>query len=289
MSSDTKDINDVSSQSKPTTNPELTDVERHSWRNWFLLVAILLVATVSFVMALTPLLNERLVNPWPWAKTDLALLVSLSFAVLIFVVHLTQQQRQLVAARKYSQQMQEKASEQTRRHYNRLFTLFNVGGIMGSETKPQTVFDRITEKCMDIFECQQASLRTLDAKTKKLTLRAICHSKNIPNPEEQKVAVEKIAAWVAANHEALLLGPDVDLGLFPGFDLDTEPVSALAVPILVEQELIGVLSVSSEENAGEYDEEDMRALQLFAENAGTWIRYAEQADRARQRFPSIYC
>ena len=49
--------------------PELADVERHSWRNWFLLVVVLLVATVALITALPPLLSERQVNPWPWVKT----------------------------------------------------------------------------------------------------------------------------------------------------------------------------------------------------------------------------
>jgi hypothetical protein len=289
MLSITRETNEASSQIKPTVAPELTDVERHSWRNWFLLVTILLLATVAFITALPPLLSERLVNPWPWVKTDLVLLVGLSLAVLIFVVYLTQQQRKLVAAQRHLQRMQEKTSERTRRHYDRLFALFNVGGIMGSETNPQIVFDRITDKCIDIFDCQQASLRILDSKTKELMLQSIRHSNSAKNPDEQQIAGEKIASWVAANRESLLLGPDIDLGMFPGFDLDAEPVSALAVPILVEQELVGVLSMSSDESEDDYDEEDLRALQLFAENAGTWIRYTEQADRVKQRFPSIYC
>ena len=58
--------------------------------------------------------------------------------------------------------------------------------------------------------------------------------------------------------------------------------AAMVVPIMVRDELVGVLNISSRAPNTTYAEEDMRALEVFAENAGTCIRQAERAEWMRQ-------
>jgi GAF domain-containing protein len=54
------------------------------------------------------------------------------------------------------------------------------------------------------------------------------------------------------------------------------------VPIMVRDELVGVLNISSRATETIYFEEDLRALEVFAENAGTCIRQAERSEWMRQ-------
>ncbi len=56
----------------------------------------------------------------------------------------------------------------------------------------------------------------------------------------------------------------------------------MVVPIVLRDELVGVLNVSSQSEEVDYDEEDVRALEVFAENVGTCIRHTQQADWMRQ-------
>jgi GAF domain-containing protein len=58
--------------------------------------------------------------------------------------------------------------------------------------------------------------------------------------------------------------------------------AAMVVPIMVRDELVGVLNISSRAPHTIYMEEDLRALEVFAENAGTCIRQAERSEWMRQ-------
>jgi len=61
-----------------------------------------------------------------------------------------------------------------------------------------------------------------------------------------------------------------------------ESQPAIVVPIQVRDEMVGVINIASEKPGSTYDEEDLRALQVFAENVGSCIRHAEQAEWMRQ-------
>jgi GAF domain-containing protein len=75
----------------------------------------------------------------------------------------------------------------------------------------------------------------------------------------------------------------VDPGRYPGFRPKGEQITAaMVVPIEARGELIGVLNASSRTENHEYTEEDLQALQVFAEHAGIACRHAEQADWMRQ-------
>ena len=64
--------------------------------------------------------------------------------------------------------------------------------------------------------------------------------------------------------------------------------ATILVPIMVRDELVGVLNISSRAPGTTYDEEDLRALEVFAENAGTCIRQAERAEWMRQTIERIH-
>jgi GAF domain-containing protein len=57
--------------------------------------------------------------------------------------------------------------------------------------------------------------------------------------------------------------------------------AAMVVPVILRDELVGVINVSSRNGQVEFDHDDVRALQAFAENVGAAIRHAEQAEWMR--------
>ena len=56
----------------------------------------------------------------------------------------------------------------------------------------------------------------------------------------------------------------------------------MVVPIILRDELVGVLNVSSRSHKVNYDKTDLKALEVFAENVGSCIRHTEQATWMRQ-------
>jgi GAF domain-containing protein len=79
---------------------------------------------------------------------------------------------------------------------------------------------------------------------------------------------------------------DRDPSKYPG--LDAKPgLAAMVVPILIQGVLVGVLNVSQRSGTADYDNEDLKALQVFAENVGTRIRHAQEIRTLLQRIDQL--
>ena len=149
-------------------------LEHLSWRNWLLVVGVLIVTTVGLITALPPLLSVRVTSPWPWAKTDLALLVTYSLVILALAGYLTQQHRKVIIMRRRLHSFGDDAYEHIKRNSTRLYGLLNVSHIMSAEMNLQNVFDHITKVCVETFVCNQASLMLFDKAAQELRVRSAC-------------------------------------------------------------------------------------------------------------------
>ena len=90
---------------------ERSNIYRKTWRNWTILVSVLLLTSIGLATAIPPLLSERITSPWPWMKTDTVLLVGLSLILLTFIAYMTQQQSQVLYMHKRLQQLQSETDE----------------------------------------------------------------------------------------------------------------------------------------------------------------------------------
>jgi signal transduction protein with GAF and PtsI domain len=153
---------------------------------------------------------------------------------------------------------------------------------MGSETDIQSIFDTITKMCVETFLCRRASLMLVDKNTQELVVRSVYGtvSKDIIDMR-QKIG-EGIAGWVATHRKALFLGDSSDFEKYPELKgIDASIHSAMVVPIILRDDVVGVLNVSTDITDIKYDMEDLEALQVFAGNAGACIRHKEHVDWLR--------
>ncbi|MBN2184650.1 MAG: GAF domain-containing protein [Candidatus Krumholzibacteriota bacterium] len=262
--------------------PDIISLERHSWRNWFLLATISILTTAGLVTAIPPLLDERIVDPWPWVKTDLVLLVGLSLLVMAFIGYLTQQQRRVSNVLKHLQQLREERADHIHQNSVRAYALLNVSHIMGSETDLQSIFDTITKMCVEAFICRRASLMLVDKDTQELVVRSVSGTATKDIIDMRQKIGEGIAGWVATHRKALFLGGPSDLDKYPELKgIDPSLRSAMVVPIMLRDDVVGVLNVSTDMADIKYDMDDLKALQVFAGNAGACIRHREHADWLR--------
>lgn len=259
-----------------------TRLHRSSYINWFLITTVVLLTAVSMVSVLPPVLNDRLVSYWIFSKPQMMVIVGLSLT-LILLAGLAQQQRYLNALRMQFEANQKAERERAERHTARLYALLNVGRVMVAQNDLQTVFDSITRLCCDAFACDQASLMLLDPDAEMLQVRAVS-GKAVPDGvlgAKQPVG-KGVAGWVAQKREPLLLKHGDPSSDNPGLELRKKDLSAaMVVPVILRDELVGVLNVSSRSKNVEFDADDMRALQAFAENVGAAVRHTEQADWMR--------
>jgi transcriptional regulator with GAF, ATPase, and Fis domain len=246
-----------------------------------MLMVVLVITTVGLVTALPPLISDRGRPLWPWPKTEFALLFAYSLLILAFAVFLTYQQRRILAIHRQNEAERENRS---RRSVSRLYALLNVSSIMGNETELQGVFDCITRMCVETFGCQQASLMLFDRSTRQLEVRsAFGHTDPAEILGRRRAIGEGVAGWVAEHRRPLLLGKVPDENCPPELQLNSPEISAaMVVPIILRNELVGVINVSARDSATRFENEDLHALQVFASNAGTCIRHTEQAAWMRQ-------
>lgn len=264
--------------------PANTEIERRTWHNWVLIVCVSVISTLGLGSAILSFVGLRFGGNEPWSGTDIVLLGGLSILVVMFAFYLTLQQRRLMSLRSELEETRERTSVQIRKHYERLLAVYTVSQTMASETDPQAVFDRMARVCYDTFSCEQVSLMLLDSTRTGLEVRsAFGHADGLEIVGRRQALGVGIAGWVAENHEALLLGPDIDPAQFRDFRLkEGRPSWSMVVPILLRDELVGVLNVSSRSPEISYDQEDLQALLVFAENAGICIRHTEQTEWMRQ-------
>lgn len=277
----------MSKFAKPA-RPSVQDLERRTWKNWYMLVGISLLSTVGLAATLFVMLRRRIESPWPWVNTDIVLLAGLAVAVSAFVIYLTGQQRHLGALHGKLQGMEHERAARMQKQHERLMALLNVSRIMGSETNTQAVFDAITSTCKEIFDSDRVSLMLMDSSTRELVVQSATGNGDMNRVLGSRQALgEGIAGAVAREGKPRILGPQ-DMQTLPASKNEGKPVGeAMVVPIFVRDELVGVLNVGSTLPDVHFGEEDLNSLQVFAENAGACIRHAEQAEWMRQTIQAL--
>ncbi len=269
-------------------SPGRYSLERHSWSNWFLLASVAFITTIGLATALQPLLGEHMTNPWPWAKTDVVLLAGLSLIVLAFISYLTRQQQYITSIQRQLQRLEEDKKAQMLRNTLRLQALLEVSRKMCSEVDPQGVFESITEMCIKTFKCHRASLMLLEKDSRELVVRSASGDLEDNLIGARLKIGDGIAGWVAEKKEAVLLTRYCDLTKYPGLVVNNlSSISAMVVPVILRDELVGVLNVSTMSSDADYYEDDFQALQVFAEDAGIFIRHTEHTQWMRNRIESL--
>lgn len=269
-------------------SPEGGKIEKRFWRNWFFLAAVLFIAISGLATAIPPLLAGRVSSPWPWLKTDLVLIVGLSLVVLAFIVYLTQQQRQVEKMRKALQKLMEDKTRQFKKDNSRLRALLSVSQKMSMEIDAKRVFSAITDACVETFDCQRSSLMLVDKDRGELIIDSVSGETEEEIVNKRIRIGEGIAGWAAKNKKPVLIRNSDDFKKYPELEFNNPAVlSAMIVPIILRDEVIGVLNISSKSENTSFNEEDLNILQVFAENVGVCIRHKEQTDWLKSMIKSI--
>jgi transcriptional regulator with GAF, ATPase, and Fis domain len=258
--------------------------EQRLSRNWYLLVGVTIASTVGLAVAVAPLLSEQLGTIWPWPNTHIVLLGGLAVSVVVLAVYLTVQQRRFTLVCQEIQQLEEESSKRERQDHARLKALLNISRMMGSVTNLEDVFKGIMDACIELFNAQQASLMLLNSETNELEVRAATGhlDKEGVRVAKRKVG-EGVAGWVAKKQQPLVLGPNSDASQIPDLEANlTDSTAALVVPVMLREELVGVLSIRSRVPGDRYSDEDLQALRVLAENIGTLIRHSEHVEWMRK-------
>lgn len=218
----------------------------------------------------------------------MAMIVMLTLLMLVFAL-LLRERRDLALIRDRIQRSQMENEARVEKSVACLYALLDVTAVMPDDTGLESVFDHAAETCAGVFTCDLVSLMLFHAESEELVVRSV----GGPSPKRDMLGAhrrlgEGISGWAAKRREALLLARGCDLSHYPGLRLNSPAISAaMVVPIVLDDVLFGVINVSSESSSVDYDRNDFRALQAFAQNVGVCIRHAQALDRMKQRIREI--
>jgi len=258
--------------------------EKRMWRNWSLLVSLILVIMLGSLTDLIPGVQARTSDSPLWAGAMLGMKVLVMLGALGITLYLSVQQRTAFADRRQLYASLDAASRKVQDNTKRLMSMLDVTRTLATEVEEQTIFDRIVDTCFQTFECDQVSMMILDREREELVVRSAKGHVDVAKVIGAKVPVgQGIAGWVAEHRKPILLGRSLKIRKRFGMQPATNPLAAaMVVPIVVRNELVGIINVSSRSDECEYSQEDMQALHVMAENAGVACRHAEQARWMRE-------
>jgi putative methionine-R-sulfoxide reductase with GAF domain len=256
-------------------------IHHSSYTNWFMIAMVAMLTLVSVATVLPPMLSARVAGIWLFSKPQMLLIAGLTLA-LILLAGLAHQRRYLMTLRRQFESIQRTERDRAERQAARTYALLNMSKVMVEQNDLQTVFDAITRICVDAFTCDKASLMVYDRESNSLVVRAVC-GQSIPEGMlgTRQPLGKGISGFVAQQREPLVLRANQKTNV-PGLELKSRDIiSAMIVPVILREELVGVVNVSAKSPDINFDDDDLRALQVFAENVGAAIRHTEQTEWMR--------
>lgn len=253
--------------------PSLEQVERRRFELW-LMSTVLLVGLTASLGLLTM-----------WSPDDMhALLirpgvrfgvVGLALAMSLYSVEKERSLRRI--ARLLFDERLLTTALSSRLH--EISTLLDAGRAVNSTLDLDRVLASILQGATDLMPASSGSVMLLDGH-ELVVAAAVGNSSALG----RRAAIgDGIAGHVARTLQPLLINGHATPALFPGLpDRSSHVGSALCVPLVEREELLGVLNLSSA-SEGEFSEYDLRAVSLFAEQAAAAISKARLYAQSRQQ------
>jgi GAF domain-containing protein len=156
-------------------------------------------------------------------------------------------------------------------------------GVLGSEAQHRALLTAIVQVARAIFGAQASSIMLLDADTDELVFEAVARE------EEQHLVGKRfpsstgVAGWVLVTRQPLVL-EDVqqDPRFAKGVAKDTGyvPKGLMAVPLLNDEDVLGVLQVLDRPQNSRFSLQEMELLGLFANQAAIALDLLQRARHA---------
>jgi transcriptional regulator with GAF, ATPase, and Fis domain len=217
-------------------------------------------------------------TPLEWPGASFIFLGLFPVALVMLCGYLILQLKRLLNV---GQELGHNPSDQ--RYYDLLLIVRRINRTWGRENNVQAVLDEITQACLEAFHCQQVSLMLMDDTRKDLIVRSAAGAMQESFVGSRQRIGDGVAGKVAENWQPLLLGESVDKEQFRAFKEKSLPVtSAMIVPIILRDDLVGILNITSRTKGQSYTQEDLEATQIFAEILAVCIRHTQQTDWMRE-------
>ncbi len=255
-------------------------LDRAGWLLWGATFTLLLALSATLPALYAPLLDllgrhgEDLNLPGAWVTS-----VSLLGLVVLFCLYTVTKQREIQLMRG-ALQREERGREDARARFSEISALFQLATTLHLQLKLDHVLEIIVRRVVFTMRAQQASIMLCDAGTEEL----VTHAAYGLEAELSIGARERvgcgIAGWVASQREGVLLGPrSRDDALGRHYKPERAISSALSLPLVIGDRVIGVLNVNRINHPEAFGPHDLDVLQAFAQHLAAVIEHAQALER----------
>lgn len=217
----------------------------------------------------------------PWYRTWWAYALYALGALALLYLIVRARTRILVNQRKVLEEKVEQRTSEVQQRLNELATVNSVTQALNDKLELDKLIELVGNKMKEVFNSDITYLAILDQETNMI---------NFPYQEgddmEPLKLGEGLTSRIIQTGKPLLINHDKDI--VAEYDkhglkqTGKQAVSYLGVPIPVEDEIIGVLSVQSMTQEGRFTEEDKNLLSTIAINVGVALHNAELYEEARE-------
>ena len=232
--------------------PTLEDVERRRLQLWLVSLLLLVGAVATMAMAsLWPSARPGFVSPTVLRLSMVALTAGFVAYTIEKERHLRRLTRLLVDERVLSSALANRLSE--------VSALLEAGKAINSVLELESVLDIILGSATQLLRSDAGSIMLLEG----AVLSVVCAQGSDELLGTESSIDEGVAGQVARSREAALVSGSTG-------GRRHQVSSALCVPLIRRDELLGVLNINGREDSA-FTEYDLRALSLFAEQAAAAI------------------
>lgn len=267
----------------------LRHVSGHGLSSWGL--STILVLGLGLAVGLLSYTGLAAVEMFPEPATLVRLTIGLAVLLVVFALYAFVQQRRfaLLARRLITERDRATALDS---RLSEITALFDVSARLHLRLDIEPMLETITSRLLPCLEADEASIMLLDEAGRELRCLAVSGA-DVELVREASVRMgEGIAGRVAESREAtVILATDIG-ERFPGQEKRWRGLgSALCVPMLVDDEVVGVLNVSRLAHRHAFTLEDARLLAPFAGHLAITVRRIgefEALDRRASAFERMH-
>ncbi|MDP9067635.1 MAG: ATP-binding protein [Actinomycetota bacterium] len=260
----------------------LADVDKRRTQLWSLSLGLVVATTVA--IGVIYLGGDLLPDQLRVFEHLGAWIVAILFAglALAFLVYVIEQERNLrrvamllVEERVLTAALSNRLAE--------ISALSEVGKAINTTLDLQDILRMILSSALELLGGTEGSLMLLD--DTRTHLEVVSYSGTVPEPVAAgRTAIgEGIAGTVAARREPMLINSDQ---VEPGLEAHAHPErgiqSSVCVPLMRGEELLGILNLNETEGDRIFTQQDLEALELFAEHAAIAIANAALLEQERE-------
>jgi signal transduction histidine kinase len=256
------------------STPSLEAVERRRMQLWVLSAMLLIsVAVAVALLSLWPATGRStnlLLSPRVLRLSIVCLAVAFSAYAIEKEMHLGKLARMLMDERVLTAALTNRLREVT--------LLLEAGKAINAVLEASLVLDTILRSAVELLGGTSGSVMLIDGDE----LVTACAQGNVFAEGRRLKLGQGIAGRVAVTREALLIDGRADPEEFPGLvEREVSPDSALSVPLVSRDQVLGVLNVNAVPGRV-FTEYELRALNLFAEQAAVAVMNSRlfEAERA---------